>query len=67
MFYNWATGLLTETRKKKEPSPPRFPATTILHIKGLTRPFTINQLHVRSEDTYLYVVGLYVITCRPPL
>jgi len=38
-------------RKKKEPSPPRFPATTILHIKGLTRPFTINQLHVLLNRT----------------
>jgi len=38
-------------RKKKEPSPPRFPPSTILHIKGLTRPFTIPQLQILLNRT----------------
>jgi len=38
-------------RKKRDPSPPRFPVSTILHIKGLTRPFTIPQLQTLLNRT----------------
>ena len=68
MFYNWATKKLVSFDWNQEEEGTESSSLPGHHDSAHQRPHaSLHHQSVACEDTNLYFVGLYVITCRPPL